>query len=97
MCVPPPTINIRQGICMYRQWSLRYYGELKWPLAFVPPYNVTNYILEIFKIFISIVLVVIDSGPRYEVAYPSGICHFLEKLSFGVSIKLHLYIVQVLI
>lgn len=30
--------------------------------------------------------VVIDSGPRYEVAYPNGICHFLEKLSFGVSI-----------
>lgn len=29
--------------------------------------------------------VVIDSGPRYEVAYPNGICHFLEKLSFGVS------------
>ncbi|CAL4079408.1 unnamed protein product, partial [Meganyctiphanes norvegica] len=27
--------------------------------------------------------VVIDSGSRYEVAYPSGISHFLEKLSFG--------------
>lgn len=26
--------------------------------------------------------VVIDSGPRYEVAYPSGISHFLEKLAF---------------
>lgn len=28
--------------------------------------------------------VVIDSGPRYEVAYPSGISHFLEKLAFHV-------------
>ncbi|CAK9291941.1 unnamed protein product [Gordionus sp. m RMFG-2023] len=27
--------------------------------------------------------VVIDSGSRYEVAYPSGINHFLEKLSFN--------------
>ncbi|CAG9862433.1 unnamed protein product [Phyllotreta striolata] len=26
--------------------------------------------------------VVIDSGSRYEVAYPSGIAHFLEKLAF---------------
>ncbi|KAK4313571.1 hypothetical protein Pmani_015081 [Petrolisthes manimaculis] len=26
--------------------------------------------------------VVIDSGSRYEVAYPSGISHFLEKLAF---------------
>uniref|UniRef100_A0A2M4BJD2 Mitochondrial-processing peptidase subunit alpha n=1 Tax=Anopheles marajoara TaxID=58244 RepID=A0A2M4BJD2_9DIPT len=26
--------------------------------------------------------VVIDSGPRYELAYPSGISHFLEKLAF---------------
>ncbi|KAJ2946486.1 hypothetical protein O0L34_g12534 [Tuta absoluta] len=29
--------------------------------------------------------VVVDSGPRYEVAYPNGICHFLEKLSFGAT------------
>lgn len=29
--------------------------------------------------------VVIDSGSRYEVAYPSGISHFLEKLAFNVS------------
>lgn len=28
--------------------------------------------------------VLIDSGPRYEAAYPSGISHFLEKLAFGV-------------
>ncbi|KAK6194779.1 hypothetical protein SNE40_000339 [Patella caerulea] len=27
--------------------------------------------------------VAIDSGSRYEVAYPSGISHFLEKLAFG--------------
>lgn len=26
--------------------------------------------------------VVIDSGPRYELPYPSGISHFLEKLAF---------------
>jgi processing peptidase subunit alpha len=29
--------------------------------------------------------VVIDSGSRYEVAYPSGISHFLEKLAFNVG------------
>ncbi|XP_029049916.1 mitochondrial-processing peptidase subunit alpha [Osmia bicornis bicornis] len=29
--------------------------------------------------------VIIDSGPRYEVAYPSGISHFLEKLAFGAT------------
>lgn len=29
--------------------------------------------------------VVIDSGSRYEVAYPSGVSHFLEKLAFGPS------------
>nr|CAI5843218.1 unnamed protein product [Callosobruchus analis] len=27
--------------------------------------------------------VIIDSGSRYEVAYPSGISHFLEKLAFN--------------
>ncbi|XP_047350936.1 mitochondrial-processing peptidase subunit alpha [Vespa velutina] len=27
--------------------------------------------------------VLIDSGPRYEVIYPSGISHFLEKLAFS--------------
>ncbi|KAK1119391.1 hypothetical protein K0M31_013222 [Melipona bicolor] len=27
--------------------------------------------------------VLLDSGPRYEVAYPHGISHFLEKLAFG--------------
>ncbi|KAJ8679891.1 hypothetical protein QAD02_015678 [Eretmocerus hayati] len=31
--------------------------------------------------------VLIDSGSRYEVAYPSGISHFLEKLSFHSSLK----------
>lgn len=30
---------------------------------------------------------VIDSGPRYEVAYPSGISHFLEKLAFNSTIE----------
>lgn len=29
--------------------------------------------------------VLVDSGPRYEVAYPSGISHFLEKLAFGAT------------
>ncbi|XP_014214456.1 mitochondrial-processing peptidase subunit alpha [Copidosoma floridanum] len=29
--------------------------------------------------------VLIDSGSRYEVAYPSGISHFLEKLAFNSS------------
>lgn len=29
---------------------------------------------------------VIDSGPRYEVTYPSGVSHFLEKLAFNVSV-----------
>lgn len=30
---------------------------------------------------------VLDSGPRYEVAYPSGVSHFLEKLAFNVSCR----------
>ncbi|KAH8319825.1 hypothetical protein KR074_007120, partial [Drosophila pseudoananassae] len=30
---------------------------------------------------------VIDSGPRYEVAYPSGVSHFLEKLAFNSTIN----------
>jgi mitochondrial-processing peptidase subunit alpha len=30
-------------------------------------------------------LVAINSGCRYEVAYPSGVNHFLEKLAFNVS------------
>lgn len=30
---------------------------------------------------------VIDSGSRYEVAYPSGVSHFLEKLAFGVILS----------
>ncbi|XP_047499626.1 mitochondrial-processing peptidase subunit alpha-like [Penaeus chinensis] len=32
--------------------------------------------------------VVIDSGSRYEVAYPSGISHFLEKLAFGRTVNM---------
>ena len=31
--------------------------------------------------------VCIDSGSRYEVAYPSGVSHFLEKLAFGATEK----------
>ncbi|XP_031844181.1 mitochondrial-processing peptidase subunit alpha isoform X2 [Nomia melanderi] len=27
--------------------------------------------------------VLLESGPRFEIAYPSGISHFLEKLAFG--------------
>ncbi|CAD7089833.1 unnamed protein product [Hermetia illucens] len=30
--------------------------------------------------------VVINSGPRYEVAYPSGVSHFLEKLAFHSTV-----------
>uniref|UniRef100_A0A6A7FVU7 Mitochondrial-processing peptidase subunit alpha n=1 Tax=Hirondellea gigas TaxID=1518452 RepID=A0A6A7FVU7_9CRUS len=32
--------------------------------------------------------VVLDSGSRYEVAYPSGISHFLEKLAFGDTVNM---------
>lgn len=31
--------------------------------------------------------VCVDSGSRYEVAYPSGISHFLEKISFSSTAK----------
>ncbi|XP_013419990.1 mitochondrial-processing peptidase subunit alpha [Lingula anatina] len=31
--------------------------------------------------------IVIDSGSRYEVAYPSGVVHFLEKLAFHSTTK----------
>lgn len=31
--------------------------------------------------------VCIDSGSRYEVAHPSGVSHFLEKLAFGATEK----------
>ncbi|CAH0559087.1 unnamed protein product [Brassicogethes aeneus] len=31
--------------------------------------------------------VIIDSGSRYEVAYPSGISHFLEKLAFNSTLQ----------
>ncbi|GIY07929.1 mitochondrial-processing peptidase subunit alpha [Caerostris extrusa] len=31
--------------------------------------------------------VAIDSGSRYEVAYPGGISHFLEKLAFNSTIE----------
>lgn len=35
---------------------------------------------------------VIDSGPRYEVTYPGGVSHFLEKLAFNVSYAQNMYI-----
>lgn len=51
-------------------------------------------------IYIISFLVVIDSGSRYEVAYPSGVSHFLEKLAFhvciSVSIKSFQYVVYLL-
>jgi processing peptidase subunit alpha len=31
--------------------------------------------------------VCVDSGSRYEVAFPSGVSHFLEKLAFGATDK----------
>ena len=31
--------------------------------------------------------VIVDSGSRYEVAHPSGVCHFLEKLAFSSTEK----------
>lgn len=40
--------------------------------------------------------IVIDSGPRYEVAYPSGVSHFLEKLAFNVSTLYFLLSLKVL-
>lgn len=47
--------------------------------------------------------VVIDSGPRYEVAYPSGVSHFLEKLAFHVIvphanlIKIYIFTINLLL
>jgi len=35
----------------------------------------------------STVGVIVDSGSRYESPYPSGVAHFLEKLSFGKTSK----------
>lgn len=32
------------------------------------------------------ILVIIDSGPRYETPFTNGITHFIEKLAFNVSI-----------
>lgn len=40
-------------------------------------------------IYILFISVLINSGSRYEVAYPSGISHFLEKIAFGVSLILY--------
>jgi len=40
------------------------------------------YVSDLVTVFTA---VLIDSGSRYEVFYPSGISHFLEKLAFKVS------------
>lgn len=42
--------------------------------------------MKIVEYSISSNAVVIDSGPRYEVSFPSGISHFLEKLAFHVCL-----------
>lgn len=42
-------------------------------------------LLKRMMCFLSFVLVLINSGSRYEAKYPSGIAHFLEKLAFSVS------------
>lgn len=47
-------------------------------MSWIPPNH--KIIFDIFY-----VSAVIDSGSRYEVAYPGGISHFLEKLAFNVS------------
>lgn len=36
-------------------------------------------------------LVAINSGCRYEVSFPSGVNHFLEKLAFSVCNNIALY------
>ena len=50
--------------------------------------SIYSYLYFIYLVILSFKCrstVVIDSGSRYEVAYPSGISHFLEKIAFGVS------------
>lgn len=42
------------------------------------------FILDIYLLF-SYLLVAINSGCRFEAAYPSGVNHFLEKLAFSVN------------
>jgi len=42
----------------------------------------------VFDLVTIMYAVLIDSGSRYEVLYPSGISHFLEKLAFKVSFSL---------
>ena len=41
----------------------------------------------LFFIFTRPTSVIIDAGPRYEKNYLSGVTHFLEKLSFNVSLN----------
>lgn len=44
--------------------------------------NIQDFLANYFHVLF---LVIIDSGSRYEVAYPSGISHFMEKLAFNVG------------
>ena len=37
-----------------------------------------------YKQFFIVFAVVIDAGSRYEIDYPSGLSHLLEKLAFQV-------------
>ena len=37
-----------------------------------------------YKQYFIVFVVVIDAGSRYEVDYPSGLSHLLEKLAFQV-------------
>ena len=67
-------------ICKCLISKLRYQTDLSVPGAKIISlvYNRTNHCF-------CILAVVIDSGSRYEVNFPSGISHFLEKLAFSVS------------
>lgn len=95
-----PLLNLMMGLQRWLFWVMVYEWPQKRSLASsaLPEVKILLKILWIIHFIlikhqsklksaiIIFVSVVIDSGPRYEVAYPNGICHFLEKLSFGVSI-----------
>jgi hypothetical protein len=40
-------------------------------------------------------LVAISAGSRFEVYYPPGTAHFVEKLSFSVKFKLKIFLIAV--
>lgn len=40
-----------------------------------------------FLIFFSSTLALVDAGSRYEVDYPSGVSHMLEKMAFQVYVR----------